>query len=65
MRHTNRIALLALVVTLAGIISAVISVLALYLSIKQATALPKRILDALMRIIQFKSIALVFSLLIP
>lgn len=54
-----------LVVTLAGIISAVIALLTLYLSIKQATDLPKQMLDALIRIIEFKSIGLLFSLLIP
>jgi len=54
-----------LVVTFAGLFSAVISILALYLAVKQATDLPPQVLDALVRIIEFKSIGLVFSLLIP
>ncbi|NIM14379.1 MAG: ABC transporter permease subunit [Candidatus Aminicenantes bacterium] len=54
-----------LVVTLAGIFSAIISILALYLSLRQTRGLPKGALEALIRIIEPQSIALMLSLLIP
>ena len=54
-----------LVVTLAGITSALISILALYLAIKQSTELPEKVIETLLRLIEFKSVGLLFSLLIP
>ncbi len=54
-----------LVVTLAGIISAVIAILGLFLSVKQITRIPQHILDEIIRIIEWKSVALLLSLLIP
>jgi len=53
------------VVVLAGLMSAGISILGLYFSIKSMGELPEFILESLMKIIQFKSILLIFSLLIP
>jgi sodium transport system permease protein len=53
------------VITCTGIISALISVLALYLAIQQAKGLPKGALQGILRIVEFKSISLLFSLLIP
>jgi sodium transport system permease protein len=54
-----------LVVTLAGIFSAVISILALYLSLKQAGGIPKKLLEGMIRIIEPQSVALMLSLLVP
>lgn len=54
-----------LTVTLAGLISAGIAVLALYFTLRQSKEIPKQVFDAIMRIIEFKSIGLLFSLLIP
>lgn len=54
-----------LTVTLAGLISAAIAIAALYLSLRQSKEIPQQVLDTLMRIIEFKSIGLLFSLLIP
>jgi sodium transport system permease protein len=53
------------VIFLAGITSAGMSMLGLYLTLRQTKEIPTEILDSLMRIIDFKSIVLVFSLLIP
>jgi len=54
-----------LTVTLAGLISAGISILALYLALRQSKEIPQQVFDSIMRIIEFKSIGLLFSLLIP
>lgn len=54
-----------LVIFLAGITSAGMSMLGLYLSLRQTKKIPPEMLDSLLRIIDFKSIAMVFSLLIP
>ncbi len=53
------------VITCTGIISALISVLALYLAIQQAKGLPEGALQGILRIVEFKSISLLFSLLVP
>lgn len=53
------------VITCTGIISALISVLALYLAIQQAKGLPGGALQGILRIVEFKSISLLFSLLVP
>jgi sodium transport system permease protein len=54
-----------LTVTLAGLISAAIAILALYLSLRQSNEIPKQVFDAIAGIIEFQSIGLLFSLLIP
>ena len=54
-----------LTVTLAGLISAAVAILALYLSLRQSNEIPKQVFDALARIIEFQSVGLLFSLLIP
>jgi sodium transport system permease protein len=54
-----------LVITCAGIISALISFLALYLALQQAKGLPEGALQAIFRIVEFKSVGLFFSLLVP
>jgi sodium transport system permease protein len=53
------------VITCTGIISALISILALYLAIQQAKGLPEGALQVILRIVEFKSIGLLFSLLVP
>lgn len=53
------------VVTFAGIFTAVITMVGLFLSVRQTKGIPKFIMDEVMRLIEFKSIALLFSLLIP
>ena len=53
------------VVVLAGIMSAVISMVGLYMGIRQIKEIPKELFDALLGIIELKSIALVLSLLLP
>jgi sodium transport system permease protein len=53
-----------LVVTLAGITSAGISILALYLSLRGSKDIPQRVFDGLIRIIELESIGLLLSLLI-
>ena len=54
-----------LTVTLAGLISAGIAIVALYLAIRQSKEIPQQVFDSIMKIIEFKSIGLLFSLLIP
>ena len=54
-----------MVVFFAGIASAAVSVLGLYLSIRQSREIPKEFLSSLLKIIDARSIALVFSPLIP
>lgn len=54
-----------LVVTLAGIISALVAIMTLYMSLKNVKEIPSEAFDALFRIIEYKSIGLLFSLLIP
>jgi sodium transport system permease protein len=53
------------VITFTGIISALISIMALYLAIQQAKGLPEGALQAILRIVEFKSIGMLFSLLVP
>jgi len=54
-----------LVVTLAGIISAAISIFGLYVAVKQTDKIPAKILDVIQNIVEWQSIALLLSLLIP
>jgi sodium transport system permease protein len=54
-----------MVVALSGIISAAISILALYMSVRASREIPQQALDSLLRIVELKSIGLLFSLLIP
>jgi len=54
-----------LVVTLAGIISALTSILAIYLSMKQSKDIPSKAMETLLRVVDPQSIALLLSLLIP
>jgi sodium transport system permease protein len=53
------------VITCTGLISALISILALYLAMKLAKGIPEAVLDGILRIVEFKSIGLLFSLLGP
>lgn len=53
------------VVTFAGIATAVIAMVGLFLSVRQTKEIPKFIIDEILRIIELKSAALLFSLLIP
>ncbi len=53
------------VITLAGLISAGISIVGLFIAIKLAVRIPQHILDALLRIVEPSSILLILSLLIP
>ncbi|MGD2085893.1 MAG: ABC transporter permease [Candidatus Aminicenantes bacterium] len=53
------------VITCTGIISAIISILALYLAMKQAQGVPQGALEGILRIVEYKSIGLLFSLLVP
>ncbi len=53
-----------LVVTLAGITSAGVSILALYLSLRASKDIPQQVFDGLIRIIELESIGLLLSLLI-
>ncbi len=53
------------VVTAAGIISAVLSVFGLFASIKMNTDIPKEILQVILKIVDLKSISVIFSLLFP
>jgi sodium transport system permease protein len=54
-----------LVVTLAGITSALVAIATLYMSLKGIKDVPSEAFDVLFRIIEYKSIGLLFSLLIP
>lgn len=54
-----------LVVTLAGIFSALVAILALYMSLRGAKEIPPEMFDALFRIIEYRSIGLLLSLLVP
>ncbi|MGE5343732.1 MAG: ABC transporter permease [Candidatus Omnitrophota bacterium] len=54
-----------LVVFLSGITSAVISLLGIYMSIKKLQGASKGSIDMILRLVEVKSIALLFSLLIP
>ncbi|MEN8153533.1 MAG: ABC transporter permease [Acidobacteriota bacterium] len=53
------------VVTAAGIISALLSVTGLFVSIKMNTQIPGEILQVILKIIDIKSISVIFSLLFP
>lgn len=53
------------VVTFAGIFTAVITMVGLFLSVRQTKGIPDFIMDEILRLIEFKSLALLFSLLIP
>jgi sodium transport system permease protein len=54
-----------LVITLAGLISAGVSILGLFIAIRMAVRIPKEILEGLLKIIEPSTIALVLSLLVP
>lgn len=54
-----------LVITLAGLISAGISILGLFIAIKQAVRIPAEILEGLLKIVEPSTIALLLSLLVP
>lgn len=54
-----------LVITLAGLMSAAISMVGLFLSVKMSAEIPQDLLATIMKIIEFKSAALTLSLLIP
>jgi sodium transport system permease protein len=54
-----------LVVTLAGLISAAVSMLGLFIALKKSVNIPGDIMEALLRIIEPSSIAMMLSLLIP
>ncbi len=54
-----------IVILLAGITSAAVSILGLYFSIRLSRDIPPELLDSLLKIIDYQSIVLVFSLLIP
>jgi sodium transport system permease protein len=53
------------VVVLTGVTSAVISIIGLYVGIQQMRDIPQELLDSILGILEFQSIALVLSLLIP
>lgn len=54
-----------LVVTLSGLISAAVSIFALYFAFKGAAGMPKGMMEGLLKLLEAKSIVLLFSLLIP
>ncbi len=54
-----------LVITCTGIISALIAILGLYLSFKHVKGLPAGVMEGIIRMIEFKSIGLLLSLLVP
>lgn len=54
-----------LVITLAGLISAGISILGLFIAVKQAVRIPADVLEGLLKIIEPSTIALLLSLLVP
>ena len=54
-----------LVITAAGLISALVSIGGLYIAVKTAVKIPDHILDALLKIVAPSSILLMLSLLIP
>lgn len=54
-----------MVITLAGFTTAVLSIVWLFITVKQMGELPKDILSAIMKIIGFKSMATLLSLLLP
>ena len=53
------------VVVLAGILAAAISILGLFIAVRQVKELPPELLDVVLGILEFKSIAMVLSLLLP
>lgn len=53
------------VIFLAGILTAAISVFSLFIALKTSQEIPEEILAILLRIVDYKSILLVFTLLIP
>ncbi len=53
------------VITLAGIISALLSFVGLYLSLKMNSNIPEEFISIIMKIVDLKSISIIFSLLIP
>ena len=54
-----------LVVTLSGIISAVLTFIGLYASIKLNSDIPSEILDLILRVIDINSVLVIFTLIIP
>lgn len=53
------------VVVLAGLLSAAVSILGLYVAVRQASEMPQEMMEAVLGILDVKSIVLVFSLLLP
>ena len=53
------------VITLTGIFSAMISILGLYIGIRQSRDIPKELLEIVVHLLQWRSIGLLLSLLIP
>ena len=53
------------VVVLAGVSAAAISILGLFIAVRQVKELPPELLDVVLGILEFKSIAMVLSLLLP
>lgn len=54
-----------LVVTLAGIISSLVAIFALYMSLKGARGIPPEAFSTLFRIVEYKSIGFLLTMLIP
>lgn len=54
-----------LVITTAGIVSALLSMLGLFMSVKMNPEIPQEILSTILKIVEFKSIAMMLSLLVP
>jgi len=53
------------VVVLTGVMSAVVSIVGLFLAVRQATEIPPELLSAILGILEVKSILLVLTLLVP
>jgi sodium transport system permease protein len=53
------------VVVLAGVVSALVSILGLYFSVRQAVDIPPELVDVVLGILEMKTILLVLSLLLP
>jgi sodium transport system permease protein len=53
------------VVVLAGMVSALVSILGLYFSVRQAVDIPPELVDVVLGILEMKTILLVLSLLLP
>jgi len=53
------------VITLTGVFSALVSILGLYIGIRQSRDIPREILDVVVHLLEWRSIGLLLSLLIP